>query len=610
MRNGEGRQTVTTLAKAAVLASQYEKSGRLVEAESICRQILATHPNHPDTLLLFSSLLLRRGDFGGAIDALERARVLEGNPIYDRHMGMALAAAGRSEEAEKAFVRALRAGEDDVLLNDLGKTYANLGRLEEAADCFRRAIGRNPDFVPALTGLGRSLILLDRFEEALEPLLRALETEPERIDDTPYLIGKALHALGRLEEALPYYEMAIRDDPTHLRAHNDLGAALTELNRPNPAVMILKSAIRLMPNTAELHFNLGNAYTRQRRVANALSEFERAIELSPDFAVAHFNRGIALLTLGDYKAGWPEYEWRWKTPTMIGSVRSFPIPQWNGGDIDGKTILLHAEQGLGDAIQFIRYVPWVASKEAYVVVECSRLLHGLFSSVKGLARLIDQAESGTEAARGAFDFHLPLMSLPGVHGTTAHNMPCPVPYLAADRSLSRAWGQTIDSHGAAYKVGLVWQGNPDHQRDRFRSVPLQALRPVFDIPGVAWISLQKDSYPGMTDGAPNAVAPSIPRLESGAGIGDFADTAAIVDSLDLVISIDTSVAHLAGALGKPVWLMLPVDSDWRWLLDREDSPWYPTMRLFRQRAPGAWGEVTERLKAALAEAVNVKRSRN
>lgn len=608
MRNGEGRQTVTTLAKAMALAGQYGKSGRFAEAESICRQILATHPNHPDTLLLLSSLLLRRGDFGGAIGVLERARVLEGNPVYDRHLGMALAAVGRSEEAEKAFVRALRAGEDDAVLNDLGKIYANLGRLEEAIDCFRRAIGRQPDSVSALTDLGRSLISLGRFEEALEPLLHAIAVEPKRPDDAPYLTGKALHGLGRLEEALPCYEMAIRNDPTHLRAHNDLGAALTELNRPNPAVKVLKDGIKLAPNSAELHFNLGNAYTRQRRVANALSEFERAIELNPDFAVAHFNRGIALLTLGDYEAGWPEYEWRWKTPTMVGSVRSFPMPQWNGGNVDGKTVLLHAEQGLGDAIQFVRYVPWVASKGARVIVECPTLLHGLFSRVNGLVRLVDRAESEREAARGAFDCHLPLMSLPGMHGTTAHNMPCAVPYLAADRGRSRAWGKAIESRGAAFKVGIVWQGNPDHQRDRFRSVPLRTLRPVFDVPGVIWISLQKDNYPGMTDGVPGALVPSVPRLESGSGIGDFSDTAAIVDNLDLVVSIDTSVAHLAGALGKPIWLMLPIDPDWRWLLDRDDSPWYPTMRLFRQRAPGAWGEVTERLKAALVEAVNAKRN--
>lgn len=606
MRNGEDRQAVTTLAKAAVLASQYEKAGRLVEAESICRQILATHPNHPDTLLLFGSLLLRRGDFGGALAALERAAVLEGIPAYDRHLGMALAATGRNEEAVKAFSRALETSDDAALLNDLGKAFANLGRMEDAVDYFRRAVAKMPNFVSALANLGQALISLGRFEQALQPLTRALELGAGQADDVPYSIGRALYGSGRVEEALPYYESAIRDDPTHLRAHNDLGAALTELNRPNPAVKVLKGAIKLEPNSAELHFNLGNAYTRQRRVANALHAFERAIELNPDFAVAHFNRGVALLTLGDYAAGWPEYEWRWETPAMAGSVRRFPVPQWDGGDIRGRTILLHAEQGLGDAIQFVRYVPWVASKGACVVVECPRVLHGLFSGMDGLARLIDRTQSGADVTRSGFDFHLPLMSLPGLHGTTAHRMPGSVPYLAANPDLRETWGQALEGCGATFKVGLVWQGNPDHQRDRFRSVPLQMLSPVFDVPGVAWISLQKDSYPCMNDGVPDALVPLVPRSRSGSGIGDFADTAAIIENLDIVISIDTSVAHLAGALGKPVWVMLPIDPDWRWLLDRDDSPWYPTMRLFRQSSPGAWGDVIERLKESLAEAVSTK----
>ena len=202
------------------------------------------------------------------------------------------------------------------------------------------------------------------------------------------------------------------------------------------------------------------------------------------------------------------------------------------------------------------------------------------------------------------------MSLPGLHGTTAHDMPGAVPYLASDPRLRRAWGESMEGAGAPFKVGLVWQGNPDHQRDRFRSVPLRILRPIFDVPGIAWVSLQKDNYPGMNEGVPSTLVPSAPRLGTGSGIGDFADTAAIIDNLDLVISIDTSVVHLAGALGKPVWIMLPIDPDWRWLLDRDDSPWYPTMRLFRQSAPDVWDDVAERLKESLAATANAKHKKN
>ncbi len=591
---GAGRIIETTLTGALRLAADYEKAGRFAEAEAVCRQILAVDTANPMALHLLGVVRLRAGDVAGAAEVLEKAAI--GNPSAAplRHLlGLAYAGLGRHDEAVTAFEAALAAGENTRVLIDLGVTLSNLGRNEAAAQRFVRALELASDSAEAWAKLGRTLGLLGRHEEAVRHLTKALELAPDIGAETYYDLGVALKSLGHDEPARVWFENAVRADPDHIRACSNLGTTLLDLGRLNEAVHCFREGVARAPRSPELHYNLGNALLRQRRVEKAIENYRHALALNPDSADAHWNLAHALLLSGDFENGWREYQWRWGIAAAATAHRAFDKPRWDGGPLDGRTILLWAEQGFGDSIQFARYVPWVAARGGTVVLECWTPLRRLFAGFPGVARMI---EPGTSP--GPFDVELALLSLPRVHGTTLATVPADVPYLKADPALVDAWGGRLKT-GRRLKVGLSWQGNRGHPRDRERSVPLAALRPLLEMPEVAWFSLQKEDDLALFAGTPSEVAPIQPRLSSGELIRDFADTAAIIANLDLVISVDSAAAHLAGALAHPVWLLLPFVPEWRWLLNRLDSPWYPTMRLFRQSAYGDWNGVVRDVRDAL-----------
>ena len=308
--------------------------------------------------------------------------------------------------------------------------------------------------------------------------------------------------------------------------------------------------------------------------------------------MAHWNLSLALLLSGDFAGGWEEYEWRWKMKNNDG--RNYSCPLWQGEDIVGRTINLHVEQGFGDTIQFIRYAPMVMQRGAKVIVECQPQLVRLLASVEGLAHITDRTASSIY-----FDMHAPLLSLPRIFSTTLKTIPCHVPYLSADRVLVAKWRQKIEPLPGRFRVGLVWAGNPTHGNDRNRSCALVDFALLAKIPNVIFYSLRKDEGAEQCENPPH----EINLVDLTRDIADFADTAALMDNLDLIISVDTAVAHLAGALGRPVWTLLPFVPDWRWLLDRRDNPWYPTMRLFRQSKPGNWRGVMADVANALREYV-------
>ena len=349
-------------------------------------------------------------------------------------------------------------------------------------------------------------------------------------------------------------------------------------------------AIGLKPDYAEAHNNLGATLQKQCEFDEAMAGYDRAIELKPDYAEAHFNRSLLLLLTGNFKEGWPEYEWRLRKKDNY--CLNIQQPRWDGSPLNGRNILVHAEQGYGDAIQFARYLPLVKAKGGNVILECRKVLTRLLKGVAGVDKISEPLSDKSQNIQ--FDLHVPLLSLPGIFNTTLDTIPSDVPYIKPDPELVSQWNVKLGRNGD-FKIGIVWAGSKTYKNNLSRSCLLSDFVSLAKIPGVTFCSLQKESASKEAHNPPGGM--KITNLDK--GLNDFADTAAVIANLDLVISVDTAVVHLAGAIGKPVWTLLPFAPDWRWLLNRDDSPWYPSMRLFRQTKPNDWDGVFEQVKDAL-----------
>ncbi len=381
-----------------------------------------------------------------------------------------------------------------------------------------------------------------------------------------------------MDEAVARYRRALALRPDYPEAHNDLGSALAQQGRLDEAVAHYGRALALRPDYPEAHSNLGSALADQGRLDEAVAHFRRALALKPDYPEAHSNLAMVLLAQGDMDAGWAEYEWRWKMPHAVKAARSFAQPRWRGEAAEGRTLLIHAEQGLGDTVQFCRYAPLAANRGLRVILEVQEPLVRLLRGLPGVDRVVGQGE-----ALPPFDLHCPMLSLPLALATATESIPSAASYLHADPAQVAAWRTRLAAMGSGrLRIGLAWAGNPDLPADHRRSLAPDRLAPLFDLSGLHVFSLQKDG-----PAAPEA----FPLTDLMGEVGDFADTAALVANLDLVISVDTAVAHMAAALGKPVWLLNRFDSCWRWQAGRRDSPWYPTLRLYRQPRPGDWAPV-------------------
>ena len=427
-----------------------------------------------------------------------------------------------------------------------------------------------------------------RASVAVGALSRAVELAPQW-DGAHNNLGAVLAGLGRHAEAASHFRDTVRLRPDSAAGHGNLGLAYLKQDKPVEALVYFERALRLNPNSSETHNNAGVAWVDLGQPDQALACYDESLRLSPQYDAARINRSRALLKVGQFARGWVEYEWRWRIPGTV----SPPEPTWDGSPLSGRTILLHAEQGLGDILQFVRYAVLVKNRGGSVLLECPASLTRLLATCLGVDGVVSSGQSRPPA-----DCHAPLLSLPRLFGADWASIPASIPYLSADAGRREHWRQQLAGSGGL-RVGLVWQGNPNFGGDRQRSARLAQMAPLSRVPGVRLYSLQK--------------GPSVEQLQAEAGqavtdLGadgwsDFAETAAVVVNLDLVIAVDTAVAHLAGALGVPVWLALPQASDWRWLVGREDSPWYPSMRLFRQRRRGDWNEVFLRMARALEQRV-------
>jgi tetratricopeptide (TPR) repeat protein len=633
----------------------------MAEAEWIYTQILAREPDHFDALHLRGLIHHQRGDHVGALSQIDAAlRRLPDNILGLNNRGLVLNALGRFEEALVSYARALSLRPDfpEALLNR-GNTLKDMRRLEAALASFDRALAARPGYVEAHYNRGNALFALERFSEALAAYDRALELRP----DLPEVLcsrGIVLHALDRRDEALAAYNRALALRPDYADAYSNRGvilhamkrfdealtdysraldlqphytdaflnrsATLYELRRFGEALENCDRALALGPESAEIHYNRGNALTGLQRFEEAvasydravglqphysqaltncgvtlhqikrfdeeLSRYERVLSLLPDFQDAHYNESLCRLLIGDFENAWQKYEWRWQTVHMECERRNFARPLWLGSpDIAGKTILLHAEQGFGDTIQFCRYAPHVAARGARVILEVQEPLRELISTLGASVEVVSRGHALPD-----FDMHCPLLSLPLTFSTRFATIPSAAPYLGAGAQAAADWATRLGSSGHL-RIGLAWSGRPAHTNDHNRSIPLQSFLPLLDGIDATFVGLQRD----VRSADMELLRGRSDVLHFGNDLKNFTDTAALIANLDLIVSVDTSVAHLAGALAKPVWVLLPYIPDWRWLLDRNDTPWYPTAQLFRQDETRQWGSVIDRVHACLRE---------
>jgi len=517
------------------------------------------------------------------------------------NIGIALKAQGKSDVAIANYKQAIQ------LKPELAEAYYNLAnafrdqqRYAEAIENYRQAVTLKPDLAQAYYNMGDALRSNKQPEEAIEAFRKAVTIKPGYAIAHNNL-AMILNDIGRSAEAIENYRKAIQSRPDYAQAHNNLGIALKNQGRLDEAIASYAEAVRLKSDYPEAYYNMGIALHARGDHDRALECWQRAIELAPDYAQAHWNRSLVLLLEGRYDEGWREYEWRRRTNLLAFAYpHKLDKPRWDGKPFAGKKLLVHYEQGLGDNLQFVRYLPMVKQLGGTVIFETLKPLGSLLRNFDGIDELIEASPDSPPDVE--FDVYTSLMDLPGIFGTTVDNIPAEVPYLHADPARVECWRGRLS--GAGLKVGLVWSGRPMGTNEvlslQHRSCRLEHFLALADIPDVSLYGLQKG--PAAEQAA--QLSKQIVARNYGEQFEDFGDTAAAIENLDLVISIDTSVAHLAGAMGKPVWVLLKSDADWRWLLDRDDCPWYPTMRLFRQNKPYDWTEVLGRVADELRKGVD------
>ncbi len=598
---GRAAEGAALLAKAmardpdnAALRNNYgvvlDALGRHAEAVDLFDRAVALKSDYPEAYFNRGNAQQAQGAFGNAEASYTKALTLRPSYAEARNgRGNARRAQADAAAALTDFDVAIALQPRNAIFhNNRGNALKDLRRFDDALQAYDRAIALAPALADAHFNRGNILQDLKRFVEALASYDQALALNPGKI--TAHINrGNALRHLERFTDALASAERALALDPTNLDAQHNKGGVLGDLGQHEAAVAAFDAAISHDHTYADAHNSRGVALRALSRHGEALQSHERALALRPDDAEVHWALANCLLQIGDFARGWEEYEWRWKAPSAHLDPRNFAQPRWQGEPLAGKTILLHAEQGLGDAIQFCRYAASVARLGARVILEAPAALVPLLSSLEGVAGVVARSD-----ATPPFDLHCPLLSLPLAFKTELSSIPLSAGYLSASPAKLEAWRERLGAP-ARPRIGLVWSGNPSHKNDRNRSIPLATL--LAHLPGGAdYVSLQKD------------VRESDAALLAGSGVrhfgerlADFTDTAALASLMDLVVSVDTSMAHLAGALARPVWILLPTNPDWRWLLDRERTPWYDAATLYRQKTPGDWPGVLERVKVDLGK---------
>ena len=602
-------------------AIREHQAGRLEEAKQLYLQVLAIDIKHAKSLYGLGLIAHQVGNFDAAASMMRRAIAIRPNEAdYHASLGAVLQDRGRADEAIAAYRQVLQLNPKSeeahfnlakifldqnrlhearphfeqalALKPDSAETHNNMGMLlvregkpEEAGVSYQRALSSNPDFFEALNNLGNLFCTGGRLDEARACYERAIALQPN-LAEAHNNLGVVFRDLGKFDEAQACYERALALKPDYADAHNNLGIVFRDQGKLDESAACHERALALKPDNSEAYNNLGNTRRSQRRLEESLRSYEQALVLNPENIEAKWNRSLVELLGGNFAVGWFDYEIR--TKRKKNATRTFPQPIWRGESLNGARIILHAEQGLGDTLQFLRYVPMVQAAGGAVILDVPKSLLRLAEELPGIETLV-----ATGDPLPPFERHCPLMSLPLAFGTSIDSISALVPYLSVPAD-ARKNAECLDWPAEGLRVGLVWSGNPLFPEDWIRSIPLRGFAPMLGIEGVHFFSLQMGPAASQLDEVDARM------IDLRAAIGDMADTAALIAKLDLVITVDTAVAHLAGALGKTTWTLLPFAPDWRWLTEREDSPWYPTMRLFRQPRFGDWPSVLERVRGGLA----------
>jgi tetratricopeptide (TPR) repeat protein len=580
------RQRPQTAAFHTTLGEILAAQGRHSDAALCYREALRLQPDWLPALVNLGNALAAQKLYRQACGAFLRA--IQRDPCCAQafnNLGNALRAQGSHPEALDCFREALRLSPADAEpAVNLSAAFLQVENCREAERWARHALRLRPGMAEGLSNLAVALLHQGRDGEAEQAVREALAASPQAAHLHSNL-GSVLLRQKRFAAAEEACRRALELQPGSAESANNLGVALQGMDRLEEAAAQFAGAARARPDYPEAWTNLGTVRQAQNRPADALACFEEALRQNPRFAKAHFCRSFTLMQEGRFAAGFAEYEWRWK---IVGEPpRALARPRWEGGPLQGKTILLFAEQGLGDTLQFARYATLVAARGGRVLVECQPKVASLVRSIEGVAETITPADALPD-----FDVQAPLMSLPGIFGTTPGTVPATVPYLKVPPALTARLRARLAP--GPRRVGLAWAGNPAHASDRQRSVALRALAPLAALPGIQWYSLQAGAGVASEIGAAGGWLRQ--ALDESEGVPELA---ALVKSLDLVITVDTMPAHLAGALGRPVWNLLAWAPDWRWFAAGDTSPWYPSMRLFRQGQAGDWHGVVESVAEAL-----------
>jgi len=637
------------------------RAGKLNEAARIYEAVLQQDPRNANAYNLLSMIASASGEPARAVELLRQAVMHDGGqPVFHANLGEAYRSLGQIKDAIDSYSCAMTLAPDRYEFHaNLGTLLQQAGMLDQALNAYRRAAQLQPNSAEVQFNLGTALQQQGKLHLAATHYEQALQLKPNylaallnlgairkteanlpaaqqcyesalKLGDnsasTHYNLGNVYQLQLRLDDAIAAYQRALNIQPDHAEAWCNFGNALREkrqlkdasaclqratelrpdlaaawsnwgvvlhdLCRMSDAKNALDRALALEPQKAEFHQNMGSLLRDMGQVAQSIECYDRTLELHPNYAQALCGRGMALLTLGHFTRGWADYEYR--TRCVQFDTLSLPQPRWDGSILKDKTLLLHSEQGLGDTLQFVRFVALAKTRCDNVILAVQPTLIPLLRA-SGFDNLVSRNDTLPQ-----HDVQLPLLSLPHAFRTEEDTIPRDIPYLKADAATAARWHVELpEGHGL--RVGIAWQGRPDHRCDRLRSIPLEVFSPLLEMPGVQWFSLQKGAGSEQLAQLPlrHRITDLGPRLDNdGAAL---VDTAAVMQHLDLVITSDTSIAHLAGGMGKRVWLALTFAPDWRWMLKREDSPWYPTMRLFRQTVQGHWDDVFLRMRHELGE---------
>lgn len=575
--------TMLPLANVFRQAQQYHKAGQLQQAEGLYRQILQTHPQHVDALHAMGLVAFQVGQYPLALDFIKQALSLHPtNPIIHNNLGTVLQKQGIFPEAAKHYQQAIQFQPTYAEAHyNLGNLLKAQNRWDDAIVAYQKAISLKPSYRDAHNNVGNIFFEQKHHQLAIHHYQKVVALEPSWVEGH-YNLANALRDNKALEGAIAHYQTVIDLDPKYVDAYNNLGNVFETQGELEKAILCYQKGLVFAPQHAVLHNNWGSVLWEQGDHQAALGHFQKAIALEPNLADAHKNRGMVLLAMGDYLNGFPEYEWRLKTKSLPDYYRV--KPQWQGEPISGKVLFIPTEQGAGDNIQFVRYLPYLRPYGCYVILACKSSLIRLFTKLPGVDELIVEGK-----APAHFDYILPLASLAYVFETTFQRVPTPVPYLPKH---SLPFPFIPKAH---FKVGLVWTSHTPIGKKK--SCSLTKLESLFQIPKIAFYCLQLD----LTEQEKTIMEHYDTVFDLSPQIKDFTDTVAIIEQLDLLISIDTACLHLAGALGKPAWGLLPYAADWRWGIKGKTTPWYSSLQLFRQSQRGNWSTPLLEIQLALEQ---------